>query len=150
MNYQVIEKDAFKVIGRRRTTPSGGGTWGIARKDGSIKQMEKMIDGKPFLGLCFGFGEDGSNDYMVGMEYDGDDIDGLESYSYPKSSWLIFKDEGMLDKNVLGSTWDRIYSEFLPQSDYIQADLPTIESYVEWDDKKNFCRIEVWIPVQTD
>lgn len=148
MNYQTMKKEEFKVIGRRRTTPSGGGTWGVAREDGSVELMMKMETGNPFLGLCFGFEEDGSNDYMVGIEYNGNDVEGLESYTYPKSNWLIFKNEGELNENVLGRTWDRIYSEFLPQSDYKQKDLPTIESYIEWNDEKNFCKVEVWIPIE--
>ena len=148
MEYQVVEKEAFKVIGRRRTTPSGGGTWGIAREDGSIAQMEKLAAGAPFLGLCFGFDDDGSNDYMVGLEYAGEDIGGLESFTYPKSTWLVFAGEGKIKKNVLGNTWSRIYGEFLPRSEYKQADLPTIEAYVEWNNDKNFCKIEVWIPVE--
>ena len=147
MNYHVVERDPFTVIGRRRTTPDGGGTWGVAREDGSIGQMMKLETGNPFLGLCFGFGEDGSNDYMVGVEYAGDAVEGLESYTYPWSRWLVFADEGGLDENVLGRTWDRIYGEFLPQSEYKQADLPTVESYLVWDDEKKFCKIEVRIPV---
>ena len=148
MNYQAIQKEPFKVVGRRRVTPSGGGTWGVAREDGSIKQMEALRAGNPFFGLCFGFREDGSNDYMVAVQYDGDDIAGLESYTYPKSNWLVFRDEGGIDENVLGRTWSGIYGEFLPNSDYKQADLPTIENYIEWDDDKNHCKIEVWIPIE--
>ena len=29
MNYQTAERKSFKVVGMRRTTPYGGGTWGI-------------------------------------------------------------------------------------------------------------------------
>lgn len=148
MNYQVLEREPFKVIGRRRTTPSGGGTWDVARGDGSIDQMMKMETGNPFLGLCFGFGEDGSNDYMVGMEYTGSDIEGLESYMYPKSAWLVFAAEGAISENTIGNLWNRVYAEFLPQSQYEQADLPTIENILEWNDEKDSCKIEIRIPVK--
>lgn len=148
MDYRFVEKDSFKVIGRRRVTPSGGGTWGVAREDGSIAQMEKLETGKPFLGLCFGFGEDGSNDYMVGLEYEGGDIQGLECYTYPKASWLIFTADGSVNENVLGNTWNRIYSEFLPQSEYKQTELPTIESYLEWNNDSDYCKVEIHIPVR--
>ena len=153
MDYQAVEKEAFKVIGRRRITAPGGtpgdrGTWGVARKDGSIEQMMKMMEGgKPFLGLCFGFGEDRSDDNMVGIEWDGDDVEGLESYTFPKSSWLVFTDEGKIDEQPLLKMWDRIYRDFMPQSEYKQANLPTIEIYIERDNEKNFCKLEVWIPI---
>ncbi|MCL2127697.1 MAG: AraC family transcriptional regulator [Treponema sp.] len=153
MDYKVVEKEAFKVIGRRRVTSPGGqpgnrGTWGVARKDGSVDQMIKMMeDGKPFLGLCFGFGEDRSDDNMVGIEWGGDDVEGLESYTYPKSKWLVFNDEGKIDEGILLKMWDRIYRDFLPQSEYKQANLPTIEIYTERDEERNFCKLEVWIPI---
>lgn len=148
MDYRIIEREPFKVIGRRRTTPNGGGTWDVARSDGSIEQMEKMETGKPFLGLCFGFGNDGSNDFMVGIEYDGDDIDGLESFTYPRSTWLVVEGEGAISDNILGNGWNRIYEEFLPQNDYEKSGLPTIENFIEWDNKDNFCKIEIRIPVE--
>ena len=148
MDYRHMEKEPFKVIGRRCTTPEGGGTWGVAREDGSIGRMEKMETGNPFLGLCFGFGDDGSNDYMVGIEYAEADVEGLESYTYPQASWLVFNAEGGVKDNVLGNTWDRIYGEFLPQSTYKQRDLPTIESYLVWDNDADLCKVEIRIPVE--
>jgi AraC family transcriptional regulator len=150
MDYKVVEKDAFKVIGRRMITPAGsGGTWRAASEDGSIDQMMKIKPGKPFLGLNFGFGEDRSNDNMVGIEYDGVDIEGLESYTYPKSSWLVFFNEGEIDvKNtILHGMWGRIYGDFMPWSEYKQANLPTIEIYTEYNIDMNFCKLEIWIPI---
>jgi AraC family transcriptional regulator len=150
MNYKVVKKGSFKVIGRRVITPPGtGGTWKVAAGDGSVDLMMKMKPGKPFLGLNFGFGEDRSNDNMVGIEYDGNDVAGLESYTYPKSSWLIFFDQGKLDKKntVLHEMWNRIYSDFMPWSEYKQANLPTIEIYTEYDNALNFCKLEIWIPI---
>jgi AraC family transcriptional regulator len=150
MDYKVVKKEAFKDIGRRVITPpSSGGTWRVATEDGSVDLMMKIRPGKPFLGLNFGFGEDRSNDNMVGIEYDGDDITGLDSYTFPKSNWLIFFDKGKLDKNntVLHGMWDRIYSDFMPWSEYKQANLPTIEIYTEHNDEMNFCKLEIWIPI---
>lgn len=34
-----MKKESFKVIGRRRTTPYGGGTWAIVKSDGSNDYM---------------------------------------------------------------------------------------------------------------
>jgi AraC family transcriptional regulator len=150
MDYKVVEKESFKVIGRRVITPAGsGGTWGVASKDGSIDLMMKIKPGKPFLGLNFGFGEDRSNDNMVGIEYNGDDVEGLESYTYPKSNWLIFFDEGKIDVNntILHGMWNKIYSDFMPWSEYKQANLPTIEIYTEYNIDMNFCKLEIWIPI---
>ncbi len=149
MDYRMIERDSFSVVGIRRTTPQGGGTWAIVKSDGSLERMRE-IAGKDFcsLGLCFGFGNDGSNDYMCGIEYGGKEIQGFEKYTYPESAWLVFEARGAISEGVLGNTWNRIYGEFLPQNEYQQIDLPTIEKYIEWDEKIDKCLVEIMIPIK--
>ncbi len=149
MDYKVIERDAFQVAGIRHTTPYGGGTWGIVKGDGSMEKMQNIAGSAPSLGLCFGFGEDGSNDYMVGFPCEGDVAAWLDRYAYPKAQWLMFTAEGSIEENALGATWGRIYGEFLPQSEYKQADLPTIENYLVWDEATKYCKVEIWIPIES-
>lgn len=147
MNYTILEKEPFKVIGVRRTTPYGGGTWAIVKTDGSNDRIAKLC-GKFFdLGLCFGFGTDGSNDYMCGIEWDGGDTGDFETYEYPMATWLRFEAKGKLSEQVLSNTWYRINTEFLPQSKYKKSGLPTIERYVTWDESADSCNIEISIPV---
>jgi AraC family transcriptional regulator len=147
MDYQKVERETFKVIGVRRITPYGGGTWAIVKSDGSGKAMEELSGHFCDLGLCFGFGEDGSNDYMCGIEWEKEDVPGFESYVYPAATWLLFEAEGNLSENVLYNTWQRINNEFLPQSKYKKSSLPTIEKYVKWDETADICRVEIQIPV---
>ena len=146
MDYILVEKGPFQVVGIRKVTPWGGGTWGIVKSDGSNERIREYC-GKYFdLGLCFGFGADGSNDYMCAVEWDGQ-APGMDCFSYPPATWLKFETEGKISDNSLGKLWDYINNEFLPQGEYKKADIPTIEKYVLWDDEKDFCRMEVWIPV---
>lgn len=42
MNYKVIEKKSFNILGIRRTTPYGGGTWGIIKSDGTYEKMKQI------------------------------------------------------------------------------------------------------------
>ena len=147
MDYQKVEREPFKVIGVRRITPYGGGTWAVVKSDGSGKAMEELSGHLCDLGLCFGFGEDGSNDYMCGIEWEKEDVPGFESYVYPAATWLLFEAEGNLSENVLYNTWHRINNEFLPQSKYKKSSLPTIEKYVKWDETADICRVEIQIPV---
>ncbi len=147
MDYQKVEREPFKVIGVRRITPNGGGTWAIVKSDGSGKFMEELSGHFCDLGLCFGFGADGSNDYMCGIEWEKEDVPGLESYVYPAATWLLFEAEGNLSENVLYNTWQRINNEFLPQSKYKKSSLPTIEKYVKWDETADICKVEIQIPV---
>lgn len=147
MDYKLIAREPFKVIGRRRTTPYGGGTWAIVKSDGSAESMKELSGHICDLGLCFGFGEDGSNDYMCGIEWEKEDIPEFESYTYPSATWLIFETSGKISENVLNHVWQRINHEFLPQSKYKKSGLPTIEKYVLWDDAADICKVEILIPV---
>ena len=71
MEYTLEHRGPFKVAGIRRTTPYGGGTWAVVKADGSNERM-RALSGRFFdLGLCFGFGADGSNDYMCALEWEG-------------------------------------------------------------------------------
>lgn len=147
MNYTIAEKDSFKVLGIRRITPYGGGTWAIVKSDGSNEKI-KEISGKFFdLGLCFGFQEDGSDDYMCAVEWNGEDIEGFDTFTYPPALWLIFEAKGAISDNVLGNVWNRINTEFLPNSKYKKC-MATIEKYVSWNEAEDFCKVEIWIPVE--
>lgn len=146
MDYTIIEKEPFKVLGIRRITPYGGGTWAIVKSDGSNEKI-KEISGKFFdLGLCFGFQEDGSDDYMCAVEWDGGEVEGFDTFTYPAATWLVFEAKGAISDNVLGNVWNRINNDFLPNSKYKKC-MATIEKYVIWNDAENFCDVEVWIPV---
>lgn len=148
MNYKVVERKAFRILGIRRITPYGGGTWGIVKSDGSYENMREISGHMCDLGLCFGFDAEGNNDYMCGVEYDGKDIHGFDYYQYPDITWLIFTAKGTISSGVLGQTWKRIYGEFMPQSEYHQQDLPTIEKYIEWNESTDSCNVEIMIPVK--
>ncbi len=147
MDYTTIERESFKVVGVRRTTPYGGGTWAIVKNDGSNESMKELSGHFYDLGLCFGFGSDGSNDYMCAVEWEKEDVEGLDSFIYPAAAWLKFEAKGTVSGQTLGSLWQRINNEFLPQSKYKKSGLPTIEKYVLWDEKADVCNVEIWIPV---
>ncbi len=148
MNYKLIEKKAFRVLGIRRITPYGGGTWAIVKSDDTADKMKEVCGHMCDLGLCFGFDNEGNNDYMCAIEYDGETISGFDYYEYPEISWLVFIAQGPISEGVLGQTWKRIYGEFMPQSEYRQRDLPTIEKYIEWNEASDVCHVEIMIPVQ--
>lgn len=148
MDYAIVEKDSFQVLGIRRVTPYGGGTWAIVKSDGSNDKI-KEISGKFFdLGLCFGFSDDGSDDYMCAIEWNGSAVDGFSTFTYPPALWLVFEAKGAISDNVLGNVWNRINNDFLPNSKYKKC-MATIERYVYWNDAEDYCNVEIWIPVET-
>ncbi|MCL2107250.1 MAG: 1-acyl-sn-glycerol-3-phosphate acyltransferase [Oscillospiraceae bacterium] len=147
---EIIEKEAFQVIGRRRATPRAGGAWDIARTDGSLARIEGLASGEPLLGLCFGFGESGANDYMVGAEaaQDAPGTEGLERFAYPAGPWLVVTAEGKLSENTLAEAWKAVHKKILRKSARVQAPLPTMERYLAWEEQNDYCKVEIWIPVK--
>ena len=138
LKYGYESADAFSAAFRRLhgVSPSQ------ARKGGV--RLKFCCD----LGLCFGFGPDGSNDYLCGVEWDGEEtVPGFDTYTYTPAVWLMFEAKGKISDQVLNATWQRINNEFLPQSKYKKSGQPTIEKYVTWDDASDVCNVEIWIPV---
>lgn len=148
MNYRVWNRGPFCVLGIRRTTPYGGGTWALVKADGTAEKLREIAGQSCDLGLCFGFDAQGNNDYMCGTEYAGEEAAGFYSCRIPAATWLVFTAKGTISEAILSQTWKRIYGEFLPQSEYRQLDLPTIERYIVWDEAKDACHVEIHIPVQ--
>ena len=134
MDFQLIQRGEFKVIGVPHHAPTAAAPGPPSRGDGSADALGAMNGGLCDLGLCFGFGEDGSNDYMCGIAWEGEDVPGYDCYTYPPSAWLRFAAEGPISQNVLGNLWRRVNQEFLPQSPYEKSGQPTIERYVQWND----------------
>lgn len=147
MDYTLVEKEGFKVLGIRRTTPYGGGTWAIVKSDGSGETLKELSGHFYDLGLCFGFLKDGSNDYMCAVEWAGEDVKGFDTYVYTPATWLIFEAAGTISGQVLFQTWQRINNEFLPQSKYKKSGQPTIEKFVLWDEQNDACKVEIWVPI---
>lgn len=42
MEYTIMEREAFKVLGIRRITPYGGGTWAVVKGDGSNDRIQEL------------------------------------------------------------------------------------------------------------
>lgn len=71
--------------------------WLLSVYNESIKELSgHFFD----LGLCFGFGTDGSNDYMCGIEWDKEDVPGFESFEYPVATWLKFEAKGTISGQI--------------------------------------------------
>ena len=147
MEYTRIEKDGFKVIGIRRIAPYGGGTWAIVNEDPTFGEKITALTGKFFdLGLCFDFREDGSNDYMCAVEWNGE-AEGFDSFTYPAATWLVFDAKGKISDGVLGKVWGYINGEFLPKSGLTKC-TATIEKYILWDTTADACHVEIHIPIE--
>lgn len=62
----------------------------------------------------------------------------------PSSKWAIFSCEGDYPDSIL-KTWNKIYTSWIPKTDYIISEIPQLEVYLEGEDDY---RCEIWIPIK--
>lgn len=74
----------------------------------------------------------------MGVRYDGESPENMETLIIPASTMGQFLPEHSVD------AWKRLYSEWVPTSEYELANLPCIECYYG---PKHKPRHELWVPV---
>lgn len=148
MEYRIVEREAFNVAGIRRITKDPGGSWGIVKQNGDMEKLLEASDGRATLGLCYGFYEDGSNDYMVGFETEDAEVPGFEVFRYPESRWLHIVAEGNISDGTLGRVWREVHSELMDSGAFKLRAVPTIEDYQLWDTEADACRVEIWVAIK--
>ena len=65
----------------------------------------------------------------------------------PSTKWAIFDSIGPMP-NAIQKVRERIFTEWLPATEYEIAPLPQIELYFPGDPSDNDYKCEVWIPVK--
>lgn len=153
MKYQMIEKDAFIVVGKSIKTTQDENMkehsiskfWQKTNQSSLPGTLCQISPNMPFLGVCYGMESDGSFRYLIGIE-SNKAIDGLESVLIPKSTWAVFESIGPMPQ-AIQHVWQKIYEEFFPSSGYRHAGTPDFESYPEDGSSRKDYRAEVWIPI---
>lgn len=161
MNYRIVEKEAFKVIGVSKKVPIQfeGVNPEIEKLASSItdQQKEKMhqhanIEPKQVINASYNFDERrmqevGYLDHMIGVLTDEEEpFEGLDVLEVPDHTWAIFSSQGAFPK-TMQQTWAKIAAEWLPSSDYELVEAPEI-SFVE--DYSNLDNVysEIWIAIK--
>ncbi len=160
MNYKIIEKDAFQVVGVKRTynCQIGENTLGIPQfwkdvhVDGTNDRLFQLNDGEVegALGVCI-IGEDqkgtGLMDYWIAVAHKGNTPDGFLSYEIPASKWVVFEVHGAMP-HAMQDTWKKIYSEWFPSNPYQPTGGPELEVYTNDDPSNPNYYSEIWIPIK--
>ena len=158
MKYQIIERNAFQVIGVKRECPCGADTggpgipefWGEVNTNGTVNKLIPFINGeiKGLLGITDNYNaEKNTIDYWVAAEHVGEVPDGLLSYTFPAAKWVVFEVQGPAPTAMV-NTWKQIYSEWLPSNGYEIAELPSIEAYIDSDLYSPHSLNEIWLAVK--
>lgn len=162
MNYRIEKKDAFKIICKKKqvTKPQGdtatqeiSAFWNECTKDGTIKNICKYgrfenLGG--ILGICFSEElADSSFPYGIGAEYNGAPLHGeaLEILDIPAYTFAVFQCKGPMPE-AFKTTYQRIVTEFFPQSNYEYGNGVELEVYpsAKVSDPDYTC--EIWIAVK--
>ena len=162
MKYQIVEKPAFFIAGVSKRVPLQfqGINQEIVRLAQSItedqrKEMHRIQNVEPHQIVNASYESDtgfleesGELTHMIGVLTTQTNAGcGLEYLPVQAHTWAIFQNEGAFP-SALQDTMARIYSEWLPSSDYELAESLTF-SFVNMDkSREDYANSEIWIPVR--
>lgn len=162
MEFRIEDKPAFNLVGVSKRVPLQfeGVNNEIVKLAESItdEQKEEMhslqnIEPYEIVNASYdsdtGFlKEEGSLTHMIGVLTTKNQISNLlEKVPIKACTWAIFPNEGPFPF-TLQETMAKIYSEWLPSSDYEVIDVPSF-SFTKMDnEKKDYAYSEVWVPVR--
>ena len=156
MDYRIEKREPFKVVAKTRlfnnemTSQEGNHDiadfWKKSINEDVFLELEKSSIGGDTYGVC-GIVDHTSHlfKYGIGMEYD-DGIVGedLEIWEVESTLWVVFQCKGD-SPDCLGETWNKIFSEFLPESEYKILERTDFELYPSNPIENVFC--EIWVPI---
>lgn len=159
MDYRIVHNEKFKIVGfKKRITLQFEGinkqTESLINKltPESIQELKSLcnIEPKGMLSVSANFSErttEGTElDQYIGVATTKEVPDGYEVLTVEESDWAVFTVIGVFPNSVQ-DTWARIYSEWLPSSEYQLTGGPELLWHESPDLTKPDCKSEIWIPV---
>jgi AraC family transcriptional regulator len=157
MDYRIEKREAFKLLAkvskfRNESISEEGNTeipdfWKECGDNGTFDVLKEHASNHDIYGACAPISKESTHfDYGIGMEFSGGNVpEGYTLWEVNPTLWAVFKCIGETG-DCIGETWGKIFSEFLPGSDYIMIDDTDFELYSE--DSKADCFCEIWSPVE--
>lgn len=161
MDYRIEAKQALKIICKKKQVnkPQGdiavadiSAFWNECGRNGTIETLckyAKFDSLQGILGICFsGEMADSGFPYGIGAEYNGvpvkeTDFDIVEIPAY---TYAIFRCKGKMP-DAFRNTYQRICTEFFPQSNYEYGNGLELEVYPSADTQNPDYTCEIWIAV---
>ncbi|MCF7919262.1 MAG: effector binding domain-containing protein [Candidatus Cloacimonetes bacterium] len=156
MDVKIIEKEAMKVIGMKVVTTQKNNT--IPQLWDKFNARWNEVENIAIKGVCVGicphvdtsdFDENTQFAYISGMLVENFEKvpPGMETLDIPAQKYAVFTHKGALD--TLNATYQYIYAEWLPNSEYELAAAAEIEWY---DDRFKFgaadSEFDIYVPVK--
>ncbi|SEN54764.1 AraC family transcriptional regulator [Lihuaxuella thermophila] len=157
MQYKIVERDSFQVVGIKREFSCVNGEnhvnipklWNEVNANGTSDLLFQLNNGqiKGVLGVTANYNDEKKViDYWVATEYDGEAPDGLLTLQIPASKWAVFEVHGPMP-HAMTNAWKQIFSEWFPSSGHEHAGTPELEVYPDGDPYHSDYYSEIWIPV---
>ena len=161
MNYRIVEKEAFKLVGFKKRVPVI--FKGVKKKKKKmtelltpevIKQLKAISNVEPtgIISASTNFSEGrmeerGELDHYIGVATSSDETAEFDVLKIDASTWAVFESIGPFPE-TLQNVWGRIYSEWFPSSGYEAVEGPEILWSESPDTGNPKYRSEIWIPVK--
>ncbi|MFJ4705610.1 GyrI-like domain-containing protein [Streptomyces anulatus] len=159
MQYKLVEKDAFRVVGRKARVPlihEGPNPAiaefirGIGREE--LDRIEALSDQEPagIVGVSDQLdpsrAEGTELDYYHGVVTGTEPPEGLDSLSVPAGTWAVFTNEGAFPQ-ALQYLWRDVFTQWFPSNPYASRPGPEILR-VRLTEEGKRAEAELWIPVE--
>jgi len=162
LEFRVVDKPAFNLVGVSKRVPMQfeGINQEIVKLAESIteeqkKEMHSLQNMEPYEIVNASYDadanflrEEGELTHLIGILTTENNVSNLlEKVHVEACTWAVFPNEGLFP-STLQNTMARIYSEWLPSSNYEVINAPSF-SFTKMDkNKKDYAYNEVWIPVR--
>jgi len=165
MDYKIIEKDSFKIVGRELRVRNDNGDnyrlipefWDKCIKEGMFEEFEAMPNiinkqSKASMGMCMDFDGINTFSYLICVEVSNFDCipEGMIGKTIPASKYAVFTAEAKSKEDTpkaIQQTWDNIYGKWFPASSYERTDGPDFELYDERCDLQR-PQVDIYIPIK--
>ena len=162
MEFRIVDKPAFNLVGVSKRVPMQfeGINQEIVKLAERItveqkEEMHSLQNMEPYEIVNASYDadadflrEEGELTHLIGILTTENNVSNLlEKVHVEACTWAVFPNEGLFP-STLQNTMARIYSEWLPSSDYEIINAPSF-SFTKMDkNKKDYAYNEVWIPVR--
>ncbi len=160
MNYRIEQKGAFNIVGIMKRVPivfEGENSEIVAMWQSlnmeKIDQLQKLsnVEPKGMIQASTNFSEGrmeekGELDQYIGVATTRENPGNFSKLEVPALTWAIFESTGPFP-NTLQETWGRIYSEWIPSSNYQVTEGPEILSIKSKDLASPSVKCEIWISI---
>lgn len=162
MDYRIEEKGPFQIVGLKQRVPfitEGDHKEILAMRESFdsslLKKLEKLSDVKPYGGYnaVYDISENAIEtipycNVILGTLTTKMDTLGLDYLHFSKTTWAIFTSKEN-NQHYLQETWKKIYTEWLPFSEYsLIEDTPNIFFTENGEIDNPKIKKEIWVPVR--